>query len=328
MSKAILIDHPGGPEVLQWRDIDEPEPKAGEVIIRQLAVGLNYIDVYHRSGLYPMPSYPATIGVEGAGVILRVGPKCELGFKEGQRVCYAGGPVGAYSQYRAYPETYLAGIPDKLSNELAAGVMVKGLTAYYLLKRTFFADQYTTMLVHAAAGGVGLLLCQWGKLLGATVIGTVGSDEKAELVKHNGCDYAINYKKEDFVDRVSEITGGRGCNVVYDSVGADTFMRSLDCLMPFGMMVSFGQSSGKVPPVDLFELQKRGSLLLTRPSLSDFMRDRAEYIVGATELLHLVNDGKLKINVKQSYYLKDAKKAHMDLEARKTSGATIFFTEA
>lgn len=328
MTKAILIDQYGGPEELQWRDVDIPEPGEGEVLIRQSAVGLNFIDIYHRKGVYPLKDFPATIGLEGAGVIEKLGPNCQFRFKEGQRVCYAGGPLGAYSQYRTIPERNIVGIPDKISSELAAGVMVKGLTGFFLVKRTFFVDETTTMLVHAAAGGVGLVLCQWGKLLGAKVIGTVSSEEKAELARANGCDYPINYKQENFVERVKEITDGIGCNVVYDSVGADTFMKSLDCLMPLGLMVSFGQSSGTPPALELGELQKRGSLFLTRPSLDHYIHDHAEYILGCTELLHLVNEGKLKINVKQSYYLKDAAKAHADLEARKTTGATIFYTEA
>lgn len=328
MAKAIVIDQPGGPEVLQWQDVDIPEPGEGEVLIKQIAVGLNYIDVYHRSGLYGLSAFPATIGVEGAGVIEAIGPNCQLGYGVGQRVCYAGGPIGAYAQYRTMPERWLVGIPDNVSKELAAGVMVKGLTAHYLLKRTFFVDNNTTMLVHAAAGGVGLLLCQWGKILGATVIGTVSSEEKAELARANGCDYAINYREEDFVERVKEATDGRGCNVVYDSVGADTFARSLDCLMNFGLMVSYGQSSGPVPPLEMANLQKRGSLFFTRPSLEHYIADQAEYLMGSAALMQLVSEGKLKINVKQSYYLKDAARAHRDLESRKTTGATIFYTEA
>lgn len=328
MTKAIVIHEPGGPEVLQWQDVDMPEPQGDEVLIRQLAVGLNFIDVYHRMGFYKLKNLPAIIGSEGAGEVVAVGPDCQLGFTPGQRVCYAGGPMGSYRQHRVIPERWLVGIPDNLSYELAAGVMAKGLTAHYLLKRTFYVDPNTTMLVHAAAGGVGLLLCQWGKILGASVIGTVGSDEKAELARKNGCEYPINYNTEDFVERVREITGGRKCNVVYDSVGADTFMRSLDCLMNFGLMVSYGQSSGPAPAIDMSELQKRGSLFATRPSLEHYIQDPTEYIIGATAILQLVAEGKVRVNVKQSYYLKDAARAHADLESRKTTGATIFFTEA
>ena len=325
MATAILIDAPGGPEVMQWRDVDLPEPGEREVLIRQTAIGLNYIDVYHRSGLYPLP-YPSSIGVEGAGVIEKLGPGASF-FQVGDRVAYAGGPVGAYQQYRALHEEHLIKIPDGLSDELAASVMVKGLTAHYLVRHTFEVDRKTTMLVHAAAGGVGLILCQWGKHLGAKVIGTVGSDEKAELVKAHGCDYPINYNSEDFVERVKAITDGKGCNVVYDSVGQATFMKSLDCLMPFGLMCSYGQASGKVPPFDVGELQKRGSLYLTRPSLMDYIRDHGEYIVGASALMDLVLRGVIKITVKQTYYLRDAVSAHQDLESRKTQGSTIFFPE-
>lgn len=327
MPKAIFIDEPGGPEVLQWRDMQMPEPGEGEVLVRQHAVGLNYIDTYHRKGIYPVGDMPAIIGLEGAGVIEKVGSNCHFGFKEGQRICYAGGPLGAYAQYRTIPERNIVGIPDNMSFELAAGVMVKGLTAHFLVQRTFFVDQNTTMLVHAAAGGVGLLLCQWGKLLGARVIGTVGSPEKAELAKANGCDVPILYKEQNVVEQVRETTEGKGVNVVFDSVGKDTFMDSLDCLMPFGLMVSYGQSSGMAPAIDVNELQQRGSLFLTRPSLEHFIRDHAEYIVGCTMLLKLVSEGKLKINIKQSYFLKDAARAHAELESRQTTGASVFFTE-
>ena len=327
MVKAILIDEPGGPEVLQWRETEMPELGSREVLIRQVAVGLNYIDVYHRSGYYKLRDYPAIIGLEGAGVIEAVAEDCEFGFQVGQRVCYAGGPMGAYAQYRTLPERFLVGVPEGMSLALAAGVMVKGLTAHYLLKRTFFVDGNTTMLVHAAAGGVGLLLCQWGRVLGARVIGTVGSEEKAVLAHANGCEHVINYNQEDFVERVNEITEGQGCNVVYDSVGADTFMRSLDCLMHFGLMVSYGQSSGPAPAIDMAELQKRGSLFVTRPSLEHYIQDHAEYMIGASAALQLISEGKMKVNVKQSYYLKDAARAHADLEARKTTGATVLYTE-
>lgn len=327
MAKAIIMDQPGGPDVLKWQDIEVDEPGEKEILIRQMAVGLNYIDTYHRSGLYPLPSYPAIIGLEGAGIVEKVGPGCEMGFREGQRVCYAGGPVGAYSQFRTIPERWLVGIPDNMSKELAAGVMVKGLTAHYLVKRTFFVNEKTTMLVHAAAGGVGLLLCQWGKLLGARVIGTVSSESKAELARANGCDHTIIYTKEDFVEEVRHITEGRGCNVVYDSVGADTFTRSLDCLMNFGLLVSYGQSSGAAPAVSLGDLQKKGSLFVTRPSLEHYIQDHTEYLIAASVLLKHISDGNLKINVKQSYYLKDAARAHKELQERKTTGATIFYTE-
>lgn len=312
---------------MQWRDVEMPVAGSREVVIRQVAVGLNYIDVYHRSGHYKLRNYPAIIGLEGAGVIESVADDCEFGFQVGQRVCYAGGPMGAYAQYRTLPERHLVGVPDNISLALAAGVMVKGLTAHYLLKRTFFVDGNTTMLVHAAAGGVGLLLCQWGRLLGARVIGTVGSEEKAALAAANGCEFPIVYRNEDFVERVNEITEGRGCNVVYDSVGADTFTRSLDCLMHFGLMVSYGQSSGPAPALDMGDLQKRGSLFVTRPSLEHYVQDHAEYMIGSSAILQLISEGKMKVNIKQSYYLKDAAHAHTELEARRTTGASIFYTE-
>lgn len=327
-AKAIVIDRPGGPEVLQWRDWPTPEPGAGEVLIRQQAVGLNYIDCYHRQGLYGLRDFPAIIGLEGAGVIEAVGADCQHGFRPGDAVCYAGGPPGAYAQYRVIAERHAVNIPPPLTAQLVAGIMVKGLTAHYLLKRTFFVDEQTVMLVHAAAGGVGLLLCQWGKLLGATVIGTVGSEEKAELARANGCDYPLLYRQDDVVARVREITGGAGCNVVYDSVGAATFQTSLDSLMPFGMMVSYGEASGPVPPLELGELQKRGSLFLTRPSFEHYMQNHGEYLLACATLLELVHSGKLKANIRQSYYLRDAARAHADLEARRTTGATILLTEA
>ncbi len=326
MSKAIVIDQPGGPEVMQWREVPIPEPGEGEVLLRQVAVGLNYIDTYHRRGMYGMNDFPATIGVEGSGIIEKLGPGCEM-FEVGQRVCYAGGPPGAYAQYRIIPERHILQIPDTISKQLVAGIMVKGLTAHYLVKRTFFVDDRTTMLVHAAAGGVGLLLCQWGRLLGARVIGTVGSEEKAELAKANGCEHVVNYNTDNFVDYVMDVTDGRGCNVVYDSVGKATFAPSLDCLMPFGLMVSYGEASGPVDPLDISELQKRGSLFLTKTSLEDYIQDHAEYIVAASTVLQLVSEGNLKVNVKQSYYLCDVVRAHRDLEARKTIGATILLTD-
>lgn len=327
-AKAIVIEAPGGPEVLQWKDQAIPEPGEGEILIRQIAAGLNYIDTYHRQGMFGLKEFPAIIGMEGAGIIEAIGPGCQMGFKEGQRVCYAGGPVGAYAQYRTITERHLIQIPDNLSKELAAAVMVKGLTAHYLIKRTYFVSDTTVMLVHAAAGGVGLLLCQWAKLLGATVIGAVGSEEKAELARQNGCDHVLLYPQDDIAARVKDITDGLGCHVVYDSVGKATFQASMDSLMPFGMLISYGEASGPVGPIELKELQKRGSLFLTRPSLDHYIQAHHEYVLASGTLLQLVSEGKLKLNIKQSYYLKDARRAHEDLEQRRTSGATIFYTEA
>lgn len=327
-AKAMIIDRPGGPEAMQWRDVPVAEPRDGELLIRQKAVGMNYIDTYHRQGLYGMSEFPGAVGLEGAGVVERVGPNCEFGFKPGDRICYAGGPIGAYAQYRTLPERWAILIPDNLQEEHVAGVMVKGLTAHYLLRRTFIVNEHATLLVQAAAGGVGLLLCQWAKHLGATVIGTVGSEEKAELARANGCDYPLLYRRDDVPTRVREITQGRGCNVVYDSVGGQGFMQLLDCLMPFGMMVSYGEAAGPVPPIALGELQRRGSLFLTRTSFEDYLQEHGEYLLASATLLDLISAGDLKINIRQSYYLKDAAKAHAALEARETSGATIFYTEA
>ncbi|MCI5048887.1 MAG: quinone oxidoreductase [Rickettsiales bacterium] len=327
MSKAMVIHQPGGPEELKWEDVPIPEPGDGEILIKQLAVGMNYIDVLHRSGVIPVGEFPATIGVEGAGLIVKVGPNCEFGFKEGDRVCYAGGPIGAYSQYRTIPERWLIRIPEKMSKELAASVMVKGLTSYYLTRRTFRVDEHTTMLVHAAAGGVGSFLCQWGKLSGATVIGTVGSSEKAQLAEECGCTHIINYQKEDVVARVREITNNVGCNVVYDSVGMATFEASMQCLMPFGLLVSYGEASGPIPPVELGMLQKHGSIFVTRPSFEDYVANHAEYVVGCSDLMNAIIKGGMRIHVKQSYYLRDAARAHKELAGRQTMGASIFYTE-
>lgn len=325
MPKAIRIHQTGGPEVLQWQDVPMPTCGPKELLIKQTAVGLNFIDTYHRSGLYPM-ELPGTPGLEGAGQVIEAGAECEY-FKPGDMVCYAGGPLGAYAQYRAIPERNVVKVPDGVSDQLAAGIMLKGLTAHYLLKRTYMVSKETRILVHAAAGGVGLLICQWAKHLGATVIGTVGNAEKAELAKANGCDHAIIYKNEDFVARVREITEGEGVHVVYDSVGQATFEKSLQCLMPMGLMVSFGQSSGAIPPVDIQLLQKHGSLFLTRPTLMDYIADHASYLVGCTNMMQLVLEGVLKINIKQSFYLSDAARAHESLETRQTTGATILVVD-
>lgn len=319
---AIRIHQPGSPDVLKWEKIPVPEPASGEVLIQHKAVGVNYIDTYHRSGLYKIPAFPAILGLEGCGVVKKCGPGCEY-FRVGDRVAYAGGPLGAYAQWRVIPEKFLVKVPEEISNEIAAAVMVKGLTAHYLLRRTFLVGKGVSILVHAAAGGVGLLLCQWAKHLGASVIGTVGSAEKAALAKQNGCDHPILYTKEDVAKRVREITGGKGVNVVYDSVGRDTFMNSLDCLMKCGLMVCYGQASGPILPFEVSLLARKGSLFLTRPNLFDYMEDQAEYIAAAASLFELVAKGILKVHVKQSYYLSDAVSAHRDLEARKTQGSII-----
>jgi NADPH2:quinone reductase len=326
-AKAIRLDQPGPAEALHWVEVDVPTPGKGEVLIKQRAVGLNYIDIYHRQGLMGMRDFPATLGMEGAGEIVAMGEECRFGFQVGDTVAYAGGPPGAYAQYRTIPERYIVKVPEPLTAEVVAGVMVKGLTAHFLVRRTFIVEEHATILVHAAAGGVGLLVCQWAKALGATVIGTVGSEEKAELARANGCDHVLNYKTDNIPKRVDEISKGKGCNVVYDSVGVATFRQSLDCLCPFGMMVSYGEASGPVPAVDLNELQRRGSLFLTRPSLDHYIRDHGEYVVACAALFGRLIDGSLKANIMQSYNLRNVAVAHKDLEQRKTTGSTILFTE-
>jgi len=325
MPKAILLEQPGGPENLKWKDIPDPKPGTGEVLVRQSVAGLNFIDVYHRNGLYKLPSYPAIIGMEGVGVVEGLGAGCE-GLKVGDRVGYGVGPMGAYAQLRTIPADKVVKLPEGLLSEVAASMMLKGLTAHFLVRKTFIVNSNHTVLVHAAAGGVGLLLCQLARLLGARVIGTVGSEEKAALAAANGCEFTILYKKEDVVKRVQEITDGKMAHAVYDAVGKDTIMTSLDCLMRFGILVSYGQASGPVPPIDPLELSRRGSLFLTRPTLMHYMDKKEDYQQSMTELFDLLARGLLKANVGQSYYLSDAASAHRDLEAGKTAGSTILIT--
>lgn len=326
MPFAIRIHQPGGPEVLVWEATDLAEPGPGEVRLRHTAVGLNYIDVYHRSGYYPQPSYPFTPGLEGAGVVESVGAGVDL-LSPGDRVAYCKGPLGAYGTHRILAQEHLVKIPDAVSDAQAAAILLKGQTAHMLLKRTYPVGPGQTILVHAAAGGVGLVLCQWASLLGATVIGTVGSEEKAAFARENGCAHTILYAQEDVKARVRDITGGTGCNVVYDSVGKATFEASLDSLVPFGLLVSFGQSSGPPPPLELKTLMEKGSLFVTRPTLMHYKRDYQEYLTGASELFSLVQAGKIKVHVGQSYYLHDAAAAHRDLEARATRGSTVLFPD-
>jgi len=320
-TNAIVIKETGGPEVLQWQEVDGGEPEAGQVLVRQTAIGLNFIDVYFRTGLYPPPNLPFSPGLEGAGVVEAVGPGVTE-VKTGDRVAYASPPIGAYALHRLMPADRLVPIPEGIDDAQAAGMMLKGMTAEYLLRRTYNVKAGDTILFHAAAGGVGLIACQWAKHLGATVIGTVGSDEKAALAKEHGCDHPIVYTREDFVARVKDITGGEGVPVVYDSVGADTFMRSIDCLAPLGLMASFGQSSGKVPPIDLGILAK-GSLFLTRPSLMVYNAKREALLDSANALFDVVQSGAVKIEVRNRYSLEDAAQAHKELEGRKTTGSTI-----
>jgi NADPH2:quinone reductase len=319
--KAIRFHKTGGPEVLAWEDVEVGDPGQGQVRIRHHAVGLNYLDTYHRSGLYPLP-LPSGCGSEAAGVVEAVGAGV-TDLKAGERVAYAGGPPGAYAEARLYPADRLVKIPTAVSFETAAAMMLKGMTAQYLIKRTFMVQPGMTVLWHAAAGGVGSIACQWLKLLGVKVIGTVGSDEKAALAKAHGCEHTIVYTRENFVERVKEITGGKGVPVVYDSVGKLTFMGSLDCMQPLGMMVSFGNSSGPVDAISPAILAPKGSLFLTRPTLVNYTAKREDLVACANDLFDVVGSGRVKIEIAQRYALKDAAQAHRDLEARKTTGSTI-----
>lgn len=321
MAKAIRIHTVGGPEVMEYVDVEVGEPGPGEARVRQAACGLNYIDVYFRTGAYPQP-LPAGLGMEGAGIVEAVGPGVTH-VKPGDRVAYAGRPTGAYAQARVMPAAILVKLPEAIDLETGAAMMLQGLTVQYLFRRTFALQGGETILFHAAAGGVGLIACQWARALGINMIGTVGSDEKAALAKAHGCTHAINYNTENFVERVKEITGGKGVPVVYDSIGKDTFMGSLDCLSPLGMMVSFGSASGPVPPFGLNELASRGSLFVTRPTLFTYTAKREDLENMAAELFNMVLGNKIKIEVNQRYALKDAAQAHRDLEARKTTGSTI-----
>lgn len=323
MPNAIIMENTGGPEVLRWKEHDPGKPETGEVLLRHEAIGLNFIDVYHRTGLYPLPSLPAIPGMEGAGVIEAVGEGVTE-FTPGDRVAYAGVPPGAYAQVRKIPAHRLVTLPERISFQQAAAMMLQGMTARYLLHGCYKVQNGDWILVHAAAGGVGTIACQWAKYLGATVIGTVGSAAKAELSRSHGCDHPINYTEENFVERVNEITQGRGVDVVYDSIGQATFMNSLDCLRPLGMMVSFGQASGPIPPVDIAVLAAKGSLFLTRPSLMAYTERREDLLAHAQDLFEVVDNGAVKIEVRQTYALRDAAQAHRDLENRKTTGSTIF----
>lgn len=326
MSKAIVINQTGGPEVLRWVDYDPGQPGPGEVRLRHEAVGLNFIDVYHRTGLYPLPSLPAVPGMEGSGTVEAVGDGVTE-VAEGDRVAYAGLPPGAYAQVRRIPADRLVKLPESITTRQAAAMMLQGMTARYLLRGCFDVKAGDTILIHAAAGGVGSIVCQWAKHLGATVIGTVGSEEKAANATENGCDYPILYTKEEFVARVKEITEGRGVDVVYDSVGQATFMKSLDCLRPLGTMVSFGQSSGPVAPLELGLLSAKGSLFLTRPTLMTYTAKREDLLVHARDLFEVVEKGVVKVEIRQTFPLSDAARAHRDLEGRRTTGSSILLPE-
>ncbi|MEJ2156876.1 MAG: quinone oxidoreductase [Desulfobacteraceae bacterium] len=322
MTHAIRIHKTGGSDVLKWEEYNPGAPGPGEALIRQEAVGLNYIDVYHRTGLYPLPQLPAILGMEGAGIVEAVGEGVS-GLASGDRVAYAGVPPGAYAEKRRIPAHRLVKVPEAISLRDAAGMMLQGMTARYLLKGCYPVGKSTTLLIHAAAGGVGTLVCQWAKALGATVIGTVGSPEKAEAASANGCDHPILYTDAGWERQVRDITDNRGVDVVYDSVGQATFMQSLDCLRPMGMMVSFGQSSGPIAPMDFSILGQKGSLFLTRPSLMTYTEKRKDLQDHARDLFQMVTNGVVRIHIGQTYALKDAAQAHNDLEGRKTRGSTI-----
>ena len=320
MVHAIQVHQTGGPEVLQWEQVEVGDPGPGQVRLRQEAVGLNFIDVYHRTGLYPQ-ALPFIPGVEGAGVVEAIGDDVtNVGL--GDRVAYAG-PIGGYAEERLIDADRLVKLPEAISSEQAAAMMLQGMTAWMLLRQVHRVQRGETILIHAAAGGVGLIVCQWAKALGATVIGTVGSDEKAELARAHGCDHPIVYTRQDFVAEVERITGGAKLPVVYDSVGRETFLKSIDCLAPRGMMVSFGNASGPPDPIAPGLLAQKGSLFLTRPTLYHYIAARAELEQAARELFDMVASGKVRVEIKQRFALKDAAKAHRALEARQTSGSTI-----
>src|SRR6266702_1082759 len=319
--RAIRFHEKGGPEVLRVEEVELGEPGPGEARIRHAAVGVNFVDTYVRSGLYPA-TLPSGLGAEGAGTVEAVGPGVPH-VRPGDRVAYAGGPLGAYSEARVMPADRLLRLPEHIDERRAAAMMLKGLTVQYLIRRTYRVKPGETVLFHAAAGGVGLIACQWLKALGATVIGTAGSEEKCALAKAHGAHYCINYRKENFVERVKALTGGKGVPVVYDSVGKDTFTGSLDCLQPRGLMVSFGNSSGAVPPFEVVVLSQKGSLYLTRPTLVTHTSKREDLVATAKDLFDVVLSGKVKIEVNHRYALKDAAQAQRDLEGRKTTGSTI-----
>ena len=321
MVHAIRIHEQGGPEVMKWESIDVPAPGAGQIAIAHKAIGLNYIDCYHRSGLYPLPM-PSGIGMEGAGVVDAVGAGV-TDIRTGDRVAYAAGPPGSYAETRVIDAAKVVKLPAGIADETAAAMMLQGMTAEYLIRRTYKVKPGDTVLFHAAAGGVGLIACQWLKLLGATVIGTVGSDEKAAIAKAHGCDYPIVYTREKFPERVREITNGKGVPVVYDSIGNDTYLGTLDCLAPRGLFVSFGNASGPIKNFEVGLLAAKGSLYFTRPGLANYTGTKEDLAESSSALFDAVSKG-VKIEINQRYPLRDAAQAHRDLEGRKTTGSTIF----
>jgi len=322
MVGMVRVHEVGGPEVLRFEQVEVGEPGRGQARLRQTAIGLNFIDVYHRTGLYPPPGLPFTPGLEAAGVVEAIGE----GVSEvavGDRVAYAAPPMGAYAETRLMQADRLVKLPDGIDDRTAAGMMLKGMTAQYLLRRTYPVQAGQTILFHAAAGGVGLIACQWAKHLGARVLGTVGSEAKAELARAHGCDVPIRYDRDDVVARVRELTDGKGVPVVYDSVGKDTFEKSLDCLAPRGMLVAFGQSSGNIPPLNLGVLSQKGSLYVTRPTLVTYTAARDDLLAAARELFDVVQRGAVRIEINQTFALRDAAKAHRALEGRQTTGSTL-----
>ena len=321
MTRAVRIHATGGPEVLRFEEVPVGRPASGEIRLRQTAVGVNFIDIYYRTGLYPLPSLPATLGMEAAGVVEEVGPGVE-DISVGDRVTYVLGP-GAYCEERVLPAARAIKLPEAIDDRTAAAMMLKGMTAEYLLRRTYKVRSGDTVLIHAAAGGTGLIACQWASHLGATVIGTVGSAEKAELARAHGCHHPILYRETSFLDEVKRITGGRGVRVVYDSVGRDTFDDSLRCLQPRGLLVLFGQSSGSVPPFDLARLGQSGSLFVTRPSLAAYTATREDLDQSARALMAVVESGAVRVEVQQTYPLSETARAHRDLESRRTTGSTV-----
>jgi NADPH2:quinone reductase len=325
MSHAIRVHAHGGPEVMKWEEVQVGDPGPGQAKIRQYAAGINYIDVYHRSGLYQQPSMPFTPGSEGAGQVIAVGEGV-TDVAVGDRVAYAG-PIGGYAEERLIPADRLVKLPADISYETGAAMMLQGMTVRYLLKETYPVTKDSVILLHAAAGGIGLIACQWARYIGATVIGTVGSDEKAKLAKDYGCTHTINYRTEDFVARVKELTGGKGVDVAYDSIGKDTFPKSLDCLRPRGLWVSFGNASGPVPPFEMGILAQKGSLFATRPTLFTYIATRKALLENAGDLIDMVRLGRVKIPVTKAYPMADAAQAHRDLEGRATTGSIVLLAD-
>jgi len=321
MAKSIIINKHGGPEVLELVDSKIRPPGPNHIRIKNLAIGLNFIDTYHRTGLYPI-KLPCGLGMEGAAIVEEVGSKVK-NFSKGDRVAYASPPLGSYSDERVIPERIAVKIPEGITDKIAASIMTKGLTTYYLLYKTYKVSGGETILFHAAAGGVGQILCQWAKSIGCKVIGTVGSDSKVDIAKKNGCDFVINYNKESFDKKVLEITENKGVGVVYDGVGKDTFEKSINCLRPRGMMVSFGNSSGSLSPIDVKKYIAAKSLFFTRPALTNYISERSEFEESAKALFNQIKFGKVKIKIFKEYALSDARKAHEDLEARKITGPAL-----